>query len=105
MKKNCVSSWLFTKIINELRGPGSSVGIATDYGLEGPGIESRWGRDFPLVQIGRGAHPASSKMDTESFPGVNFGRGVLLTTQPLLVLRSWKSRAIPLPTLWVTPGL
>jgi hypothetical protein len=27
-------------------GPGSSVGIATDYGLDGPGIESRWGRDF-----------------------------------------------------------
>jgi hypothetical protein len=25
----------------------SSVGIATRYGLEGPGIESRWGRDFP----------------------------------------------------------
>jgi hypothetical protein len=24
----------------------SSVGIATRYGLEGPGIESRWGRDF-----------------------------------------------------------
>jgi hypothetical protein len=35
------------------QGPGSSVGIATDYhrsstdyGLDGPGIESRWGRDF-----------------------------------------------------------
>jgi hypothetical protein len=27
-------------------GPGGSVGIATDYGLDGPGIESRWGRDF-----------------------------------------------------------
>ena len=27
-------------------GPGSSVGIATDYGLYGPGIESRWGCDF-----------------------------------------------------------
>jgi hypothetical protein len=26
--------------------PGSSVGIATGYGLDGPGIESRWGRDF-----------------------------------------------------------
>jgi hypothetical protein len=25
----------------------SSVGIATGYGLDGPGIESRWGRDFP----------------------------------------------------------
>jgi len=28
------------------RGPDSSVGIATGYGLDGPGIESRWGRDF-----------------------------------------------------------
>jgi hypothetical protein len=28
-------------------GLGRSVGIATDYGLDGPGIESRWGRDFP----------------------------------------------------------
>jgi hypothetical protein len=28
-------------------GPGSSVGIATGYGLDGPGIESRWGQDFP----------------------------------------------------------
>jgi hypothetical protein len=25
----------------EYGGPGSSVGIATDYGLDGPGIESR----------------------------------------------------------------
>jgi hypothetical protein len=25
----------------------SSVGIATRYGLDGPGIESQWGRDFP----------------------------------------------------------
>jgi hypothetical protein len=29
-----------------VRGRDSSVGIATHYGLEGPGIESRWGRDF-----------------------------------------------------------
>jgi hypothetical protein len=27
-------------------GPDSSVGIATDYELDGPGIESRWGCDF-----------------------------------------------------------
>ena len=32
---------------NLLSGPGSSVGIATGHGLDGPGIESRWGRDFP----------------------------------------------------------
>ena len=49
------------------RGPGSSVGIATGYGLEGPGIETRWGARFPApVQTGRGAHPASCKM---VFPG------------------------------------
>jgi hypothetical protein len=28
-------------------GRDSAVGIATRYGLDGPGIESRWGRDFP----------------------------------------------------------
>jgi len=28
-------------------GPGSVVGIATGYGLDGPVIESRWGRNFP----------------------------------------------------------
>ena len=86
-------------------GPGSSVGIATDYGLDGPGIECRWGRDFPPFQTGPGAHPASCTMGAVSFLGVKCGRGVLLTTHLLLVSRSWKSRAIPLPTLWVKPDL
>ena len=26
-----------------ISGPGGSVGIATGYGLDGPGIESGWG--------------------------------------------------------------
>jgi hypothetical protein len=52
-------------------GPGSSVSIATDYGLDGPGIESRWGRDFSLT-----SHPAHCTMVTGSFPGVKQpGRG------------------------------
>jgi hypothetical protein len=66
-------------------GPGSSVGIATDYGLDGPGIESRWGDDFPPVQTGPGAHPASCTVSTGSFPGAKCGWGVLLTTHPLLM--------------------
>ena len=33
--------------LREIIGPGSSIGIATGYGLDGPEIESRWGRDFP----------------------------------------------------------
>ena len=32
---------------NYVCGRHSAVGIATRYGLDGPGIESRWGRDFP----------------------------------------------------------
>jgi hypothetical protein len=28
-------------------GLGSIVGIVTGYGLDDPGIESRWGRDIP----------------------------------------------------------
>jgi len=37
------------------------------------GIESRWGREFPPVQTAPGAHPASSKMGTGFFPGVEGG--------------------------------
>jgi hypothetical protein len=29
-------------------GSGSSVGIATGYGLDGPGIESQWGEIFRM---------------------------------------------------------
>jgi hypothetical protein len=43
-------------------------------------------------------------MGIGSFRGVKCGQGVLLSTHPLLVPRSWKSRAIPLPTFWATPA-
>jgi len=69
--------------------------------LEGPGIESRWGARFSApLQTGPVAHPASCTMGTASFPGVRSGRGVTLTTHPLLVPWSWKSTAIPLLPLW-----
>jgi hypothetical protein len=38
--------YVFCVCLRTNSGPGSSVGIGTDYGLDGPGIESRWGRDF-----------------------------------------------------------
>ena len=40
-------SQIFFYFLLPMSGPGSSVGIATGYGLDGPGIESQWGRDFP----------------------------------------------------------
>ena len=89
-------------VVKEIYGPGSSVGIATDYRRDGPVFQSRWGRDIPLVQTGPGAHPSSCTMGTGSYPEVKYDRDVLLTTHPLLAPRSWKSRAIPLPTLWAT---
>jgi hypothetical protein len=50
----------------------SSVGIATCYGLDVPGIDPRWeGARFSApVNTDPGAHPASCTMGTGSFPGV-----------------------------------
>jgi len=82
-------------------GPGSSVGLATGYRLDGPGIESQLGARFSApVETGPEAHPASCTVGTGVFPGVKSGRGVTLTPHPLLVVWSRKSRAMPLLPLW-----
>jgi hypothetical protein len=50
-------------------GRDGVVGIATRYGLDGPGIESRWGARFSApVQTDTRAHPASCTMCTASVP-------------------------------------
>ena len=52
------------------KGPGSIVGIATAYGLDGPGIESRWGRDFP--HLPRPA-PRPTQPLVQWVPGLSLG--------------------------------
>jgi len=69
--------------ILNLGGPGSAVGIATGYGLDGPGDRIPVVARFSAtVQTGPRAHPASLTMGTGSFPGVKGGRGVTLTPHP-----------------------
>ena len=48
----------------------TSVDIATCYGLDGPGIESRWGAIFSArVQTGPGHYPAFLYNGYRVFPG------------------------------------
>ena len=52
------------------RNRDSSVGIATRYGLEGPGIESRWGRNFPHLSRPAPNPPSLLYNGYRVFPGV-----------------------------------
>ena len=79
---------------------GSSVGIVTGYGLDGPGIKSRWGPVFSTCSDRLWGPPILLYNGYWVFPGVKSGRSVTLTPQPLIVPWSWKVRAIPLLPLW-----
>ena len=57
------------QVLSDIKGPGSSVGIATDYGLDGPGIESPWRRDFPHLSRPDLRPTQPPVLGTGSFPG------------------------------------
>jgi len=99
---------VFIKLISihrHIGGPGSSVGIETDYGLECPGSNPGGDEIFRPSRPALGHNQPPVKWVTRLSLGLKCGRGVMLTTHPLLVPRSWKSRGIHLPTLWATPDL
>jgi hypothetical protein len=87
---------IYTRI-QALVGRDRAVGIATRYGLDGPGIESRCGARFSvLVQTVPGAHPASYTMGARSFQYVKRPvRGVDQPPSP-----SADNRAISLLNIW-----
>jgi hypothetical protein len=52
-----------------LCGPGSVVGTATAYGVDGPGVECRWGRDFPHLSRPALRHTQPPVQWYRVFPG------------------------------------
>jgi len=91
--------YLFTPRRLWFRGSDNAVGIATGYGLDGPGIESQWGRDFP---------PSRPALEPTQPPvqwvlGLSRGKerpGRDADPNPFLVPWPRKSRVIPLIPLW-----
>jgi hypothetical protein len=81
-------------------GLDSSVGAVTDYGLDGPGIESRWGRDIPHL-----SRPVlgPTQPPVQRVPGLSQGKERPgRDADPSLLLVPWprKGRAVPLIPLW-----
>jgi len=74
----CLMAIILTFYIKEMSGPGSSFGIATEYGVDGPGSNPGGDEIFRMSRPEPGAHPSSCKMGTGSFLEVKCGRGVLL---------------------------
>jgi hypothetical protein len=89
INRNMVTAKVITDYLTYLYtfdvGGDSSVGVVTSYGLDGPGIESRWWRDFPHLSrpaLGPTQHPVQWVL---GFPGIKSGRSVTLTPHLLLV--------------------
>jgi hypothetical protein len=103
----CTRSWrCYTTFTITTYSRDGVVGIATRYGLERQGIESRWGRDFPHI-----SRPAlrPTQPPIQCLPGLSWGKGsrnAVFTTHSHLVPRfTIKSRAIPLFSLRGLHGL
>jgi hypothetical protein len=96
---------IYTACTNCCGSRDSVARIATRYGVEGPGIESRWGEIFLTYPDLLRGPPSLLYNGYRVFPGGKGGRDVMLTTHLLLVPRLRKSWAIPPLTLWVLLGL
>jgi len=81
-------------------GPGSSVGIATGYGLDGPGLNPGGGEIFRTCPDRPWSPPGLLYNGYRVFPGGKERPGRDADPSPLLVPWSRKSTAIPLLSPW-----
>jgi hypothetical protein len=84
----------FSYYTAEYRGRDSSVGIATDYGLEGPDIEFRCGEIFRTGSDRPWGPPSLLRKGYRVFPRGKAARAWCWPPTPFLGPRSRKSRAI-----------
>jgi hypothetical protein len=78
VKRNITRHWNWTG------SRDSVVSVATRYWLGGPGIESRWGEIFRTYPDRLRGPPSLLYNGYRVFPEGKGGRGVMLTTHPLL---------------------
>jgi hypothetical protein len=93
MKCACIMGTSFTS------GPSSSVGIATDYRLAVRGSNPGGGEIFCTCPDQPWGPPSLLYDGYRVFLGGKVQPGHAADHSPLLVPRSWKSRALPLLTL------
>jgi hypothetical protein len=82
---SCCISYRIDVVYIWAGGSGSSVGIATVYGLDGPGIESWWVKIFRTCPDRSWSLPSLLYNRCRIFSEVKSGRGVTLTPHPLPV--------------------
>jgi len=83
---------------------GSSVDIATDYGLDGPGIESRWGTRFSARPDRPWGPPSLLYNGYRIFPWGKVRPGSAADYSPpssAKVLKEWSYTSTP---VWATNG-
>jgi hypothetical protein len=87
-------------LLGVLGGLGTVDGIATGYGLDGTGIESRWGGIFRTCPDRPWGPPILLYSGYQVSPRSKERPGPDADPSPLLVPWSRKGRAIPLLPLW-----
>ena len=98
-KHGFLQSWIMVLYVQS-NGPGSVVGIATGYGLDGPGSNAGGGEIICNCPDRPWDPPSLLYNGYRVFPGDKKRPGRNAEPSPLLVPWSWKSRAITLLPLW-----